>query len=112
MAFRCAAQCVANLSPDERLDKFLHGLKPQLLECVLQVDPVDFEAACCAAERAAAVLMYIQQRGSGSTAAASHGARHARSYSNRQTAAPQHTNQSSHVPMELETVQASRRAPF
>ena len=35
MAFRRAAQRVANLSPDERLDKFLRGLKPQLLERVL-----------------------------------------------------------------------------
>ena len=57
-------------------------------------------------------MTYVQQRGSGSTAAASHGTRHARGHSNRQTAAPQHTNQSSHVPMELGTAQASRRAPF
>ena len=34
-AFRRAAQRVANLSPDERLDKFLRGLKPQLLERML-----------------------------------------------------------------------------
>ena len=34
-AFRRAAQRVANLSPDECLDKFLRGLKPQLLERVL-----------------------------------------------------------------------------
>ena len=35
MAFRRAAQRVANLSPGERLDKFLRGLKLQFLECVL-----------------------------------------------------------------------------
>ena len=112
MAFRRAAQRVANLSPDKCFDEFLRGLKPQLLERVLQVDPVDFEAACCAAEHAAAVLTYVQQRGGASTAAASHGARHARGHSNHQTAALQHTNQSLHVPMELGMAQASRCAPF
>ena len=111
-AFRRAAQWVANLSPDKCLDKFLHGLKPQLLERVLQVNPVDFEAACRAAEHATAVLMYVQQRGSASRAAASHGVRHMRGHSNHQMAVRQHTNQSSHVPMELKTVQASRRLPF
>ena len=41
------------------MDKFLRGLKPQILERVLQVDPDDFESACHAAERAAAVLSYM-----------------------------------------------------
>ena len=58
-AFRRAAQRVTNLSNEERLDKFLRGLKPQILERVLQVDPADFESACRAAERAAAVLLYM-----------------------------------------------------
>ena len=35
MAFHHAAQHIANLSPNELLDKFLRGLKPQLLERVL-----------------------------------------------------------------------------
>ena len=112
MAFRCAAQRIANLSPDKHLDKFLHELKLQLLERMLQVDPVDFEAACHAAECAAAVLTYVYQCGSASTAAASHGAQHVCGHSNRQMAAPQHTNQLSHVPMELGMAQSSQRAPF
>ena len=73
---------------------------------------VDFEAACRAAERAAAVLMCIHQRGSASMAAASHGARHACCHFNRQMAVPQHMNQSLHVPMELGMVHASQYMSF
>ena len=92
MAFCRAAQCIANLSPDKPLDKFLHGRKPQLLECVLLVNPVDFEAACHAAEHAAVALMYVQQCVAASMAVAFHGARHTHGHFNHHTVALQHTN--------------------
>ena len=55
-AFRRAAARVSGLTDDERLDRFIRGLQPKILDRVLQADPIDFESAARIAERAASIL--------------------------------------------------------
>lgn len=61
-AFIKAAQRVMDLSEEEKLDRFLRGLRANVLEKVLMADVTSFADACRAAERASAILGYVQDR--------------------------------------------------